>query len=353
MSYLILDADFISFAAACAFQTTYILASHTAIADPIKLPNKTSLWGGHKLKNGGFIAEYNELNFCDLKPADFSYTEHQEPLPLDLAKRSVDLRIEALLKETGADSYKGFVGRGQVFRVEMSTLLRYKGTRMEKARPIHLTDLKQYLVDKHNCTWVENLESDDAVSIAGLAAYQKWKVSGEESDKGIMVFEDRDLTQVEGWQYHVGQSVVPELRVGYGRIWRDAKGKVRGWGRLHLYWQLMRTEKSDNFSASCFSDVKWGDVKAFSLLSECKNDTEALAALLDGFKTLYPEPKTVVGWRGRDTDGNLIEEYKDFEIEIDAVYVMNECFNMAKMLRTKDESPTDVAKLLTKLGIKH
>lgn len=351
MSNLILDADFIAFAAASAFQTTYILAKHPAILGAIKLSNKTALWGSHAHKDGGFIAEHNALHFTDLKPSDFTYTDHQEPMSVELAKRSVDLRIQALLSITEADKYSGFVGRGQVFRVELSTLLRYKGTRVDKPRPIHLTALKQHLVDKHNCTWVEKIESDDAVSIAGLAAYQRWKDSGKDCDKGIMVFEDKDLTQVEGWQYHVGQTEAPELRVGLGKIWRDDKGKVKGWGRLHLYWQLMRTEKSDNFSASCFSDVKFGDVSAYNLLSECKSDKQALTALLAGFNLLYPEPKKVVGWRGRDAEGNLLGNSKDHEIEIDAIYVMNECFNLAKMLRTYGESPTDVRQLLNKLGI--
>lgn len=340
MSYLILDADFLCYTVSCVFQETYILATHPALPEPVKLANKTALWGRAPKREGGYVAEYNELNFASLKPDEFSYTEHQEPLSLDAAKRSIDTRIQGLLEETGAEYYKGFVGRGEVFRVELSTLLRYKDNRSDAQRPIHLTVLKQYMVDEHNCEWVEALESDDAVSIAGTAAYNSWKKSKKDSDKGIICFQDKDLLQVEGWQYHVGQHNRPTLNTGFGHIRRDGKGKVRGIGRLHLYWQILSSDKSDNFEAACFSDVKWGDVKAYDLLVDCQDDKAALEAMVKGFKTLYPEPKTVVGWRGKP-------------IEIDAIYVLQEMWNMAKMLRSVDEQPTDVKALLTRLKIEH
>jgi hypothetical protein len=339
MSYLILDADFICYTVACVFQETYILATHPSIPETVKLKNKTELWGKAPKREGGFVQEYNELNFASLKPDEFTFTEHQEALPLERAKKSVDTRLQGLLQETGASSYVGFVGRGELDRVQMSTLWKYKGQReLVGMRPIHLSALKQYMVDEHNCIFIEGAESDDAVSEAGLNAYTKWKATGKESDKGIITFADKDLCQVDSWQYHVGQCSKPELRVGFGKIARDEKGKVRGWGRLHLYWQVMGQDASDNFSAACFSDVKHGDIAAFNLLSECTNDKQAFEALVKGYKKLYPEPKVVVGWRGD-------------EIKIDWLYVLQECFDLAKMLRKKDEQPTNVKALLTKLQI--
>lgn len=340
MSYLILDADYLAYTVACVFQETYIMASHPALPEPVKLKNKTELWGDWRKREGGFIKEYNTLNFTDLKPDDFTYTEHQEPLSLNKAKQSIDTRIQGLLDETGAEYYKGYVGRGEVFRVEMSTLLKYKDNRVAVARPLHLTALKEYLVEDHNCEWVEHLESDDAVAIAGYQAYVKWKKSKNTDDKGIICFQDKDLLQVDGWQYQVDVSKKPELRVGFGELARDEKGKVRGWGRKYLYWQAIHTEDSDNFAATCFSDVKWGDVAAYNLLKDAEDDKQAWQALVDGYRKLYPEPKVVQGWRGND-------------VTIDALYVLNENFNLAKLLRTADEKPTDVKSVLDKLGVSY
>lgn len=338
MSYLILDADFLAYTVSAVFQETYILAKHPEIVEPVKLPNKTALWGKPPKREGGFVQEYNELNFATLKACDFTFTEHQEALCIKAAKKSIDTRIQGLMEETGAEYYKGFVGKGDLDRVAMSTLWKYKGNREGAMRPCHLTELKDYLVQEHNCVYISGRESDDAVAEAGLAAYNKWKVSRKDDDKGIITFADKDLCQVDGWQHHVGQCQKPELRVGFGKIWRDDKGKVRGHGRLHFYWQVMSSDDSDHYSASCFSDVKWGDVSAYKILADAKDDKQAFEALVQGFKKLYPTPKTVTGWRGD-------------EIEIDGLYVMNECFNLAKMLRTADEKPTDVKAVMAKLGV--
>lgn len=337
MSYMILDADFLAYTVACVFQETFILAEHPALKEPVRLKNKTLLWGHWKKRDAGWIAEYNALNFTNLHPDEFTVTEHQVALDLEKAKKSIDTRIQGFLKETGAEYYMGYVGRGDLHRKEMSTLLEYKGTRTAP-RPIHLNALKQYLVDEHNCEWIEGIESDDAVAMKGLEAYRKWKDSRKSDDKGIMVFEDKDLLQVDGWQYHVGQSKTPELRVGFGKLWRDDKGDVRGWGRLYLYWQAIHTEDSDNFSASCFSALRWGDVAAYNLLKDCKTDKEAFEALVKGYKLLYPAPTEVTGWKGDKMD-------------IDWLYVFNECFNLAKMLRSPEDKPTDVKTVLDKLEV--
>ncbi len=49
----------------------------------------------------------------------------------------------------------------------------------------------------------------------------------------------------------------------------------------------------------------------------CNNPATTLEAV---FKHLYPEPKEVVGWRGNT-------------LLIDWAYVLNECFDMSRMLR--------------------
>ena len=79
-------------------------------------------------------------------------------------------------------------------------------------------------------------------------------------------------------------------------------------------------DASDNYKANCFSDTKWGDMSAYKALVDCETDEEALLAVIDVFKNLYPEPKVITGWRGN-------------EILIDWYYVANEMFQMARMMR--------------------
>jgi hypothetical protein len=55
------------------------------------------------------------------------------------------------------------------------------------------------------------------------------------------------------------------------------------------------------------------------------------------FKELYPEPKIVTGWRGD-------------KIEVDWLYVMQEMFTMAHMLRSENDS-VDIKSVLDKLEV--
>ena len=66
----------------------------------------------------------------------------------------------------------------------------------------------------------------------------------------------------------------------------------------------------------------------------------AFEALVTGYKTLYPVKKTIKGWRGDD-------------IEIDWLYMLQENFNLAKMLRSEDEKPTNIKEVLTKLKVNY
>lgn len=80
-----------------------------------------------------------------------------------------------------------------------------------------------------------------------------------------------------------------------------------------------------------------GEKSAYNALKDCKDDKELFQTSVDVFKTLYPEPKTVVGWRGD-------------EILIDWKYVMQECFDMCHMLRWENDS-VNLDVVFNKLGV--
>ena len=83
----------------------------------------------------------------------------------------------------------------------------------------------------------------------------------------------------------------------FGKLALNDKKEVKGYGRLHLYYQVCAGDKSDNYCANAASDVKWGEMSAYNALKDCKNDKEAWLAVEKVFKLLYPEPKQFTGWR--------------------------------------------------------
>lgn len=363
MTKLIFDIDFIIFDAVSVAEERFITATHIPTDRKIEFKNKTELWGHYKKKEGGWIAEQNKKLGNDFwKVADFDVVEGQRPRPFkikgvdpftqgpnesldyfitpwDGAKKILDDKVKAICQKLGTTEYEGFTGTGDVFRHDLCTLLKYKD-RDELMKPLLLRKMKEYVCERHSTTLVKGLEADDHVSIAVLAGYNKWLAGGKKDcDKVIGIAEDKDSDGCTGWWFNPEKDAAPRLIEGFGKLWVNDKGDVKGQGRMWLYFQIGCGDSSDNYSANCFSDARWGQTGAYKELKNCKTDKEAFEALVGIFKMLYPEPKTVEGCKG--------------PVKIDAIYVMQECFTMAKMLRAVDEPVTDVKAVMDKLGVNY
>jgi len=360
---LVFDFDFLIFEAVSVAEERFIAALHNPTGRKMEFKNKSALYGHWKKKDGGWIAEENlKLGNNYWLVEDFDIVECQRPRPFkikgvdefsgepdaskdyfispwDGAKKILDDKIKAICTKLGTDNYIGFTGTGNVFRHDLCTLLYYKD-RDELMRPLLLDKMKEYVCEKHSCTLVTSLEADDYCNIETLSGYNKWIAGGKkDADKVISVQEDKDGKQCSGWHYNPSKDSEPRLIEGLGSLWLDSKDKVDGCGRMWLYFQIGSSDDTDNYAANCFSDTSWGPKSAYKELKDCTTDKQALEALVRIFKKLYPEKKTVQGCKG--------------EIEIDWLHVFNECFTMAKMLRSIDEPVTDVKALLTKLNIEH
>ena len=360
MTKLCFDFDFIIFDAVCIAEERFIIAKHLPSGREIELPNKTALWGHHAKKAGGWISEQNKEAGNDYwKPEDFEVIEGQRPKPFKVkgkidewgvqhedyfkspwegAKDVLDSKIFDICAKLGTTDYYGYTGSGETFRESLGRIQHYKGNRNENLRPLLLDRMKKYVCDRHNATMVKWLESDDRCNIDTNNAYNAWRHSKLDKDKVIQVAEDKDAKQCSGWHYNPNKDSTPRLIEGFGKLWLDSKGDVDGAGRIFLYYQIASSDSSDNYSANCVSELKWGSKSAYKELVDCTDDKEAFEALVRIYKHLYPEPKIVTGWKG-DT------------FEITWLDVLTENFNFAKMLRSVDEQPTDVKAVLDKLGI--
>lgn len=363
MTKLVFDFDFLIFDAVSIAEERFITATHKPTGRVMEFPNKTKLWGHHKKKEGGWIAEQNkELGNEYWKPEDFDVIMCQRPKPFkvkgidqftgepderfdyyispwDGAKSVLDKKIKAICEKLGTDNYFGYTGKGKTFREDIATLLPYKGNRIELLRPLLLDKMKDYVCQRHSAIMVERLEADDMCNIATNNGYAEWiKNSRHDDYKLIQVSEDKDSKQCSGWHYNPNKDKEPRLIEGFGSLWLNDKDEVDGVGRVFLYYQVASEDTSDNYAANCMSEKKWGSKGAYNKLVDCKNDKQAFEALVDIYKTLYPVSKVVKGWKGDD-------------IEINWLYVLQEVFNLAKMLRAVDEQPTDVKAVLDKLQI--
>lgn len=358
---LVFDIDFIIFDAVSVAEERFIATTHRPTGRKMEFANKTALYGHHKKKAGGWIAEENEkLGNNYWKVGDFDIVEGQRPRPFkikgvdpfsgeqndaldyfitpwDGAKKIMDDKVKAICHKLGTTEYIGFTGTGDVFRHELCTLLKYKD-RDALMKPLLLKKMKEYVCERHSTTLVTKLEADDYVAMTVQEGYNNWIKNGrKDCDKVIGIKEDKDYDSVPGWWYNPNKDSAPYLVEGFGKLWINDKGDVKGLGRLWLYFQIGSDDCADNYAANCFSDLKWGPKSAYAELKDCTNDKVAFEALVRIFKKLYPEKKVVQGCKG--------------PVEIDAIYVMQECFTMAKMLRAVDEPVTDIKKVMDKLGV--
>lgn len=327
-THAVLDLDLYKYAAAHVGEKKSIIAHHpTGWSKEYK--TKTEFWGHYKKKSGGDLAVINSTRDSIWLPEEFTIEEVRVPEPIANVLHTVKVMVEGDLAITGAKSYEAYLGEGISFREGVSTLKKYKD-REESAKPLALEAVTEYLHKKYKAEFIRGIEADDMIVCAAYKQPNKF-----------VIIEDKDAWGTPVNVYDINRrerGIVNCNKLGH--LFLGSKGDVRGEGRIHFYYQVASQDDIDNYKANCFSDVDWGSKSAYKALVNCKTDKECFQVLVDTFKMLYPEPKTVVGWRGD-------------EILIDWFYVLQEMFWMAHMKKTVNEPLVDVKAILDRLGVQY
>ena len=187
MTPVVIDYDAVAFRAAAAAQKATIKVVHKETGREWEFDNRTALWGRYKTKSGGWIKKQKEKGI-EYSPEDFIIEDVVTPEPLANAIQISKRIVERIVKGVGADSYYGYVGPDKCFRNDIATLLPYKGAREGVARPVHLLDVKSYLVKHHAGERVEGIETDDQMTIDTWDAYKRgldlWGAAIDKDFKG-------------------------------------------------------------------------------------------------------------------------------------------------------------------------
>lgn len=330
-THAVIDLDPIKYAVSSVSEKKTIKVVHRVSGDEYDCKTRTEWYGHYKKKAGGKLAEINKTLSDDCKqlPEDFDIIDIVTPEPLSFALHTAKAFTDDILKTCGCKTYSALIGSGDSWRVEASTLLKYKGNRAHVVKPYHYDAVVNYLVQKYKAEVVTDIEVDDRLVM------DTWGKPGTFS-----VAREKDIysSAMHFFDYsHPGKGIQNGNQ--FGELYLNDKGEVKGIGRKHLLFQVCSLDSSDNYQANVFSDIKWGPKSAYDALNSCKNDKELFQAAYDVFKHLYPKPKVVQGWRGND-------------IEIDALYVMQECLTMAHMLRAANDKIV-LTTVLDKLGIEY
>lgn len=307
MGKLVFDGDYLAFVCAAAVETRMIEVSHKETGEKRLFKHRTK------------ASEHIDLLDYDIQDIQQSEDKtHAFRLIKQLIKKAQDL--------TGTQEYDVILGGQESWRVERSTLLKYKGHRVGGLRPLLLQDCRDYLINHHSAKVLDNnLEADDYVVMLSY------------NNDNIVIGNDKDY---RGCNVRFLDMNHPEDGVIDGKQLGDVfirNKKLTGFGRKFFYAQILIGDVADNYKPTCATKAKFGDVGAYKLLAPLKTDKECWQAIVNMYQKWYPEPVIVEGWRGN-------------QFEIDWLYVLEEMVDMAHMIRF-DGDQLVVKDVLGNMGI--
>ena len=151
----IFDYDLIAYRAASAGETRTIKAYHPITGDEWSCKTRTDLYGHWQKKDKGLLAEHNKLNGTDYKADELVITDIQTPEKIANVLHTTKSMVESVLYYLKTNKFNGYLGKGDSWRVERSTLLKYKGNRDDTLRPLLLDEVRGYIVKKYGAEIVE------------------------------------------------------------------------------------------------------------------------------------------------------------------------------------------------------
>lgn len=333
---LLIDYDFLFFAAACVTEQKSILAINKITGEEVVYKNRTELWGRGK-QIGGALEEINKSRTSPFTKEDFIIVDQKEVQEVDNAIYIFKNSIKSLCSQLDTNKYYGYTGTGETFRDRLATLQKYKGNREGTEKPTHLDALKEYAIDYHECYLVKDIEADDAISIDSYHNYNVYKKTGNLNDKLITIAVDKDAKGCTGFLFNPNKYFEPIEIDGLGYLTLDDSSKPDGWGRKWFYYQVLLGDAVDNYDPACLSTKKNGEQGCFNRLEGCNTDRECWQAIVQHYQELYPEPVTFTNFRGD-------------ELTVNWLYILQEIVDLARMLRWEGDR-VQVQDILQKLRI--
>lgn len=264
-------------------------------------------------------------------PADFFTIEDvQTADELANALHSVKMVIKSNEEACKSDVTELYISGKDNFRDSIPLPTKYKSGRADNLRPLLLDDIRKYLIEKRGAIVVDGQETDDKICQRMWDGYST-------GQKIIGVTRDKDACGSSGWLFNPDKMSEPEFIDGFGKLYLDEKGKVRGVGRKWLYVQVCIGDSTDTYNPSEIAKVKYGEKSAYKLLEPLQTDKECWQAIYDLYKTWYPAEVKYKDWMGE-------------EREVDALFILQMYFDCARMRRWNGDT-VSVKDILIKLGV--
>lgn len=218
-----------------------------------------------------------------------SYEVYDTP---DSAMLSVEAMLSSSLNAVGADDYTVYLTGNKSWRLDYSTILKYKGNRDNMKRPYYYDLCRGYLQQKHHAIVVEYIEADDAV----IMEYN------ERQDESVMIHIDKDLDQQAGLHFY-------PRKVADGMFWIDDHQ-----ANLNFYTQLLTGDRVDNIlglSVQGTGKRGIGSATAAKMLAECTSARDMFTVCHEAYINKFGNTYSYEDWRGGITHERSAMEILD------------------------------------------
>ena len=279
---LIIDGDLVAYRSAAAIEKRTIIAEHIKSSRTKSFNTRTEL--KDLLKSKGLV--YNK--------DDYKITDVQTPEDISFALHIVKNLVKQLEATAGSDRTEIYIGSGETFRHRLPLPTPYKNNRSEGLRPVHLKAARDYLMNNYNCSYIKDIETDDAITIRAYEEKAKGNVP-------ILASTDKDAQGTQGvlvlnWMKDSEFEGLKEIPI-VGSLWKD-KTQYKGNGLKFLALQVISGDSADTYCGYELSEVKYGPAKALKALESAGTEQEVLRVVIDEFKRLYPSPVTYTSVHG-------------------------------------------------------
>lgn len=182
---------------------------------------------------------------ADFLAYEVSYEKADDPKTFEDMKHNAELRvatIKSLAGATGVHLHLTPATSDKGGRYDLALLKEYQGNREDKPKPRYLHIIREWMGQHFPATLWQFAEADDGMSSAQYRA-----IKAGQSQLSIIASKDKDLRMVPGLQLDWDTGQITDC-TGFGKLWRDEKGKVRGYGHKWFWFQMLTGDTADNIS---------------------------------------------------------------------------------------------------------
>lgn len=320
---LVLDGDEIAFQIAAACEQRGILVT-----------NKTNE-SQHGFKTRTQLKEF--LHGLEVPEDFYSIEDTQIAEDERNAFATVKAKLSNYREKFKTDNIEIYLSGTGNFRDDLLLPYKYKDNRKDSIRPLLLQKVRDYLINYQKAVVVNGMEADDQLSIR---AYEGYKAG----QKVIATTVDKDAMGYTGYIFNPDKMTEPQLIDGYGELYLNEKGDVKGYGRVWTYFQILNGDPVDGYKPTDLVEVvkgkkpRFGEKAVYKLLADCDSDKAAWQVIHDQFLAWFgSEPFTYKAWNEQN-------------VTIDYIEAIQMYFMCAKMLRWEGDFP-QTRDVLKKLGV--